>query len=204
MKKLFLIVTVVGLSCVPVAAQSEATQGELSWTYSYLNRDVELVSPIFPDIRRGGRVSVPAGIGFNVSWNLTSYMGIVSDFSYHWKDFTTSLSPTQAKTRDFIFLFGPRFYARSKGVTGFGHALIGGTRSSNEFVDRLTGGDLRSLKISQTNFTLGFGGGIDLNPSEVVAVRAFQFDYLPTYRNGRWVDNYRISSGVVFRFGDTR
>jgi hypothetical protein len=202
MKKIFLIVIVLGLSCVPVIAQSEVGQGELSWTYSYLNREVEIVTPLIPGPPVWTRTSVPTGFGVNFAWNLSNYVAIVTDFSYHWDGFTTSLSPNEVKTGDFIFLGGPRFYARSKYVTGFGHALVGGTRSRREFVDRFTGGDLRSLKVTNTSFTLGLGGGVDVNMSEGVAFRAFQFDYLPTFSNGSWKDNYRVSSGVVFRFGD--
>jgi hypothetical protein len=138
----------------------------------------------------------------DLTWNLSRALAVVSDFSYHQKNFTASIPATEVKTRDFIFLFGPRFYLRSKHITGFGHALFGGTRSSEEFVDQLTGGSLQRLKITGTHFTMGFGGGIDINPNDVVGIRAFQFDYLPTHRNGNWVSNYRASAGIVFRFGD--
>jgi hypothetical protein len=202
MKKLFLIPVVLVLSCLPVAAQSEPSQGELSWTYSYLSRETEIANPVTPGTSSSTRVRVPVGIGMNLTWNLSQALGIVSDFSYHRRNFTASFPPTEVKTRDFIFLFGPRFYLRSKHVTGFGHALFGGTRSSEEFIDQLTGGTLQRFKVTSTSFTMGFGGGVDINPSSVVAFRAFQFDYLPTHRNGNWVNNYRASTGVVFRFGD--
>ncbi len=205
MKNLFLIVTVLVLFQIPINAQDEAGRGELSWQYSYLVKEfdvpVSLTFPLGPT--RTYREDIPGGIGMSVSGNIGRNFALVGDFSYHRKDFTTFIAPrTDLRSRDFIFLFGPRFYLRSRYVTGFGHALFGGTYTRNEFVDRLTGGDLRRLEFSNTSFTMGFGGGADFNIDDVISIRGIQFDYLPKRLDGNWQNNFRIKSGVVFRFGE--
>jgi len=203
MRNPILIAMILCILAIPAFAQSEAGKGELGWQYSYLIKeyDVPSLSPLVA--RREFRRDVPAGIGMDVGVNLSRTISLVGDFSFHREDISTFLAPrTELRSRDFIFLFGPRFYFRSRVITGFGHALFGGTYSNYEFVDRLTGGDLRRSSYSNTNFTMGFGGGLDFSVSDVISIRAVQFDYLPRRERNEWKDSFRFKSGVVFRFGE--
>ena len=101
------------------------------------------------------------------------------------------------------FLFGPRFAMTGGRMTAFAHPLAG--------FSRLSGG------VPQTNFIMGFGGGLDIAITRRIAIRAFQADYVPE-RVGRvpygtgpdsikellppyWRHNLVLQSGVVFRFG---
>ena len=59
---------------------------------------------------------------------------------------------------------------------------------------------------SDNNFQLGFTGGIDWNAGKKVAIRLFQFDWLPTRAKSdssgghEWVKNVtRGSIGIVFK-----
>jgi hypothetical protein len=94
-------------------------------------------------------------------------------------------------------LFGPQFTLRRHKATAFGNILVGVTNT------RLYGqaGTLYEDLIRQNSLTLGLGGGLDVNWTRLVAIRAFQAEYLPTRRSGAWERTYTLTAGVVFRFG---
>ena len=91
--------------------------------------------------------------------------------------------------QNYEFLLGPRYIVRGGRFTGFAHALIG-----LEYV-RFSGG------FGDTAFAMGFGGGVDVNASDRIAIRAFQLDYMPArFSSLRWNHDARVGAGVVFRF----
>ena len=94
-------------------------------------------------------------------------------------------------------LFGPQFTLRRPKATVFANILAGVTNT------RLFGqaGTLYEDLIRQNGLTLGLGGGLDVNWTRLVAIRAFQAEYLPTRRNGAWEATYTLAAGVVFRLG---
>jgi hypothetical protein len=94
-------------------------------------------------------------------------------------------------------LFGPQFTLRRHKATAFGNILVGVTNT------RLYGqaGTLYQDLIRQNSLTLGLGGGLDVNWTRRVAVRAFQVEYLPTRRSSVWETTYTLTTGIVFRFG---
>ena len=93
-------------------------------------------------------------------------------------------------------LFGPQFTLQRHNATAFGNILVGVTNT------RLYGqaGTLYEDLIRQNSLTLGLGGGLDVNWTRLVAIRAFQVEYLPTRRSA-WETTYTLTAGVVFRFG---
>jgi Outer membrane protein beta-barrel domain len=191
MKRLFLISTFLTLSCIPTFAQREVGRGELSWQYSFLSREVERVNIPTNPIQRE---KVPLGFGITVSGNLTRSVAIIGDASYNWND----SSNISIKSRDFIFLTGPRFYIRGDSFSVFGQVTAGASRRTDQFFDQVTPGQI--ISISDTNFALGFGGGADITLSNRVSLRVFQFDFIPTRSNNDWLKNYRFKTGIVFRF----
>jgi hypothetical protein len=84
------------------------------------------------------------------------------------------------------FLFGPqlRFPAT---VSPFIHGLVGGAH--------VGGGGA-----SGTSLAEGFGGGIDIHATKLLAFRPIQVDYIHTRFNSAGQNNFRISLGVVFNF----
>jgi hypothetical protein len=48
---------------------------------------------------------------------------------------------------------------------------------------------------------MGFGGGLDVQVSKTIAVRAIQLDYVPDHIGGSWGHNVRLAVGVVFQAG---
>ena len=85
------------------------------------------------------------------------------------------------------FLLGPRYIMRGERFTGFAHALFGLEHA-------------RAGGFSDTAFAMGFGGGVDVNVSDRIAIRAFQLDYIPVTSSGVWTHDARVGAGVVFKF----
>ncbi len=84
------------------------------------------------------------------------------------------------------FLFGPqlRFPAT---VSPFVHGLVGGVH--------VGGGGA-----SGTSLAEGFGGGIDIHATKLLAFRPIQVDYIHSRFNSTGQNNFRISLGLVFNF----
>jgi hypothetical protein len=174
------------LSAIPASAQDSYPGVEIFGGYSYLSVDLNVDfddDEIFDlDEREGNH-----GFGFSLAGNFSPNIGLVGDFSYHKKEL--ELIGPDLDSTTFVFLFGPRFSARSDAATGFGHVLIGGTRFKLEGFE------------SDVGFTLGVGGGVDVNVGDSLAVRLAQVDYLPTRINGEWLNNLRFQIGLVFKAG---
>src|SRR6266849_1729203 len=94
-------------------------------------------------------------------------------------------------------LFGPELKIRSRKANGFAHALVGVTNTRLVETDSFGTSDLGR----RTNLALGFGGGIDVNLRPRLGIRLCQADYVPTRLEGKWQSDFRVSVGVVFRFG---
>ena len=86
------------------------------------------------------------------------------------------------------FMAGPRFASRGDTATGFVHAMFGGAA-------------FRGFEFSDTGFAMAFGGGLDVNVGKGFAIRAIQFDYVPTRLFDTWQHNIRRGFGVVFKLG---
>src|SRR5262249_34121764 len=87
----------------------------------------------------------------------------------------------------------------------FVHALVGGARVTSSTVFGLVPDQVFfNHTFHQNAFAADGGVGLDINASRHVAIRLFQGDYLYTQfndgKNNRQ-DNFRVSGGLVFRFG---
>ena len=115
-----------------------------------------------------------------VSGNVTPMFSIVGDFGGQYKDGGNAME----------YLFGPRATHRTDKASVFGHALFGGTHFSDG------GGN---------HFTMAYGGGVDVNAGDKMAVRVVQFDWMPIKNGGTgggWTKNsIRLGFGVVFKIG---
>jgi len=113
-----------------------------------------------------------------VSGNLNRWFALTADTSAAYK----------GGGHLYTFMFGPTFSVRTKNLTPFAHALFGGAVAGE-------GGS------SGGAFSMGLGGGLDLNAGSHVALRLVQADWLLLHAGGDTVkDNIRVSSGLVFRF----
>ena len=156
--------------------QTESPRAELFGGYSHLIGDQQ---------------------GFNVSaaGNINKWLGVVGDFS-RLSSKITEQNITEKITGN-IYLFGPQFsYRGNKRVTPFARVMIGAATVKS----KATLGS-QSQEFSETNFSYGVGGGLDIRVSKNVAIRAIQADYIHTSAFGEGHHNGRLSFGVVFRFG---
>jgi opacity protein-like surface antigen len=124
-----------------------------------------------------------------VQYNWNKAFGLKADFSGAYK------SVLGVSLRQHTYLFGPVVSARSEKATVFAHALFGGAHAT---ADAGSGSFLGSA--SDNAFAMAFGGGLDYNFHKNVAIRVGQFDYLPTRFGGETQNNFRYSTGIVFRF----
>jgi hypothetical protein len=116
------------------------------------------------------------GVGISGQYRLSNRLGFVGEFN------TSYGSGTSART----LLFGPEISLRRR-FSPFGHILIGGAHLSQG-------------TSSSGSFATEIGGGVDLNVEGKISWRLAEFNYLPTYFNQGRQDNFRLSTGLVFRF----
>ena len=134
----------------------------------------------------------PIGWQASITANVNEMFGIVGDFGGEYKDDATNCPSCKFHS----FLGGVRIAKRLEKATVFGHALYGGTKISG------TG-------FGETDFTMGYGGGIDVNATDKIAIRIIQFDWLPTRVDSsgtsggkEWLNNImRFGFGIVFKSG---
>lgn len=141
------------------------------------------------------------GFELNFSFNPSRNVRLLGDVGFQFGKTTTTPPPpfTKIHLQATEALFGPQFTLRRPKVTAFANVLVGVTNT------RLYGqaGNLYEDLISQNNLTLGLGGGVDVNWTRLVAIRAFQAEYLPTWRSGAWESTYSLATGIVFRLKET-
>lgn len=174
MRRLVCLLVLMVLAALPAAAQ--APKAEVFGGYSYTR------------INPGG-----SGNGFNlngwngsVAGNVNDWFGIVGDFG------GTYGSPSGVDTNVHTFLFGPRITARNEQLQPFAHALFGGARIK---------GTAAGVSVSDSAFSMALGGGVDWKANDTVAIRLGQLDYLMTRFGNDRQNNFRLSTGIVFRFG---
>ena len=144
-------------------------------------------------------------VGFNGSlfYDFTPHVAVGGDLGVVFGSTTNTIGTTKIDTslHRQTFLFGPQFYfpRRDPGkVTPrpFVHWLVGGVHDTTRTTIGTT-----SVSSSATAFAMAIGGGVDINLNNHFAFRPIQFDYVPTHFGGAWQSNYRISTGLVIRFG---
>jgi hypothetical protein len=86
------------------------------------------------------------------------------------------------------FMGGPQWAWRVNDATVFVHGLVGGAHA-------------QGAGIADTSIAWAAGGGIDWDFSRHFGWRAFQVDYVGTHFLGNTQSDFRVSTGLVFRFG---
>jgi hypothetical protein len=141
------------------------------------------------------------------NYNPTHQLAIVGDFGGQYK---TVLG---VPMNSYQFLFGPRIMFRRNRVTPFVHGLFGGIKNG---IGSTTILGITTPAVSATSLGMGIGGGLDINLSERLALRAIQFDWTPEHIAGTsvtvlgttvsvpgaWATNQvRIGIGLVIKAG---
>lgn len=207
MKRLLSVTSLVLFACLSASAQ-EYPKAEVFGGYSYF--------------RANGGANLH-GWNASVSGNLNSWFGLVADFSGHY-DSTSSRSQfsfpgfpgfpgipgspplsiaVSSDTRVHTFLAGPRFsYRKKERITPFAHALFGASRRHAETEVILDGASRTFFSGNNTSFAAAVGGGVDVELSKNIALRVVQAEYVLTRSFGFNGNNARVSTGIVFRFGN--
>lgn len=195
MRKAFIAALFLAVCAATSFAQEEYKKGEIFVGYSANEVDTN-----------GG--FRPAGVnnrehfnGVNVeaTGNLTRYVGIQGDFSFHQKDehFTVAGANATLRTRLSQFMGGVKVQDNGTEVRfrPFAHALVGVAHASGDFTVPGT-----SASDTDNGLAVALGGGIDFRVHKNVDVRAIQLDYNPNRFNGETSNNFRIGVGLNFRF----
>jgi hypothetical protein len=140
--------------------------------------------------------------GFNgvegfVKGNVSRYVGVVGDYSFHRKSFNETFGTVTAGIdTDLHTLMGGleiKDNNKETKVKPFARVLAGFQHA------RANGSGVITFSDSETGFSGAVGGGIDFRVSPRVDIRAIQFDYNPTHLGGGWQHSFRIGAGIIFR-----
>jgi len=201
MTKAILAACAVIFISLPAPGQ-ETPKGEVFGGYSYFRGD-------------GG--SHLHGWNASITANLNRWFGVTADFSGHYNSERSSLTVLIPRSEDFAsrvdattnihnFLLGGTFsYRGHESLIPFARVLAGFSRNRENVEYALAtrnGIVASSYSNSDTAFAAAVGGGLDVKLSKSFALRVIQVDYLLTRFEHQTQNNVRISTGIVFRFGD--
>lgn len=135
------------------------------------------------------------GFGAGMNFNLTRSFGITANFNGFYKSFNADYEDIHVDLdgRLHTFLFGPTFTKRMDKVNIFTRALFGWGRVSATVAGH-DDSESVSVDFHKWGFAAAVGGGVDLNVTDRISFRAFEFDYFP----------YRHSDGTIFTFNNVR
>lgn len=124
------------------------------------------------------------GAEISPALNFTKHFGVMADASIHFGNHQTNYN----------LLVGPQFPFRLLGGIMSGHVLFGGT---NEKVRVGFGGSSKGRAIAA-------GIAYDRDFSDRIAFRVVQADYLHTNVFSTGEKNLRVSTGIVFHWGERK
>jgi len=167
------------------------------------------------DATVGNRMVGLNGGSTSLALNLNRYVGLVADFGGYDAN-RLQLTGTganqplvvNASGTVYSYLFGPRIsFRNSSRFTPFAQALFGGVHASDVTASNCAGSGCTPLP-AQSAFAMTAGGGLDIGLSRHFSIRAVQAEYMMTRFSdintgaGASQNDLRLSSGLVFRFGD--
>jgi len=139
------------------------------------------------------------GVDTSLFYNVTPHVSIGGDFSFLFGSTSETIGTLKFDTtlHRQTYLFGPQFnfYPDDK-VKIFVHPLFGVVHDTVKFDFGTTTTDS-----SASAFAMAFGGGMDIRVTPRVSFRVFEADYVPTHFGGEFQNNFRLSTGLVLRFG---
>ena len=144
--------------------------------------------------------------GWNLSpvGNVNQHLGIVADFAGHYNSESATVGAAESSSNLTLHsaMAGLRVSDRSLGgLIPFAHSLFGMTRVNAEVTVNQPGIPTSSDSNDVTGFSTALGGGLDISMSPGVALRLFQADYLLIRSDGFKHEGVRVSTGLVWRFG---
>jgi peptidoglycan-associated lipoprotein len=132
-----------------------------------------------------------------VAFNFRRSLGIVGEIA---TQHASNISGTGIDLTLTSYLAGPRYiWTRSDRFRPFAQILLGGAHAGGTLAPGSSG-----LAGSSNAFALIAGGGLDVNLTRHIALRAIEADYyLTRFDNGvnHHQNNLRLAAGVIVRFG---
>lgn len=183
MKKLALVAMfLLGFSLVSAAQDDPAAEVYLG--YAYTRCDAQEMNGESDDM--GCDMS---GWNGSVSLNPNKNVGIVFDFGGTYGTVDDSVDINLSSV-----MLGPKFTYRTERATPFVQVLVGWAHPNVKMGPEV-------LK-KENDFGMAFGGGVDVNITDIVAVRPVQLDYFVIKSGNSMLDNFRYSGGIVFKIGN--
>ena len=188
MGRICLVVLTIAMLATTAAAEGQGS--ELTGGYSYLSSDGGAA----------GRVNMN---GWNTGGTIfmNDLLGLEGNFGNAWRSEDVSIpgASAEAKIKNYTYLFGPRLsFGKGSRVNPYIHALLGFDRLSAE-TSTTIGGVTTEISASDTGFATALGGGVVFGMSKHMGIIT-SGDYLMA-RHNVTQNNFRMSAGVVFRFG---
>ena len=182
---------------VPASAQ-ETPRAELSGGYQLVGFGGELDQ------------TLSKGWYADLAGNFSRVFGVVFQVGGSYKTISQSTTiggVTATATADLKlhqFMGGIRANLRSRAVTPFAEFLVGGVNGSADVEGSVVGGSgppIFSISESEssTNFAMQAGGGVTVNLTDSVGVRAAG-SYLRLFDEDESLNGYRFAGGVVLSF----
>jgi opacity protein-like surface antigen len=187
----------------------DAARADLFLGYSFLRYNSAQTIPAF---------TANGGIG-TFGWNFNPHIGLEAELGgYH----NGNINSHQFDSTSFSYLFGPRLsYHRGKTVDPYIHTLFGGQNYHTSICCYATGvtpvvydPNGSRVAVSQNNFAMAIGGGLDIKIAKNILLRPVQLDYYLTRfqapnvndptgtpSTNRNQNNLRYAAGIAFTFG---
>ena len=194
MKKILLLASMLFALSMAAYAQTEFPKFELAGTFTLLVADIDILDN-----------ETMAGYGISGQYNFSNYFGIVGEWTathgasgpYTWHQDGVDYHIPELDTRVQTMLAGPRFSYRTNRVTVFGHWLVGA--ATNKFDDDI--GEYNYESMTNWQFAMAIGGGLDVNVGKRFALRVGQFDWLPVHSNLDSVNNTNFFNHIRYQVG---
>ena len=193
MKRIPFLLAMLLIAATTALAQNDHPRIEAYGTYQLMIADIDALDN-----------ETLHGFGGGVQWNPMKYLGAVAEVNgaYGSSNFQSATGTVKVNTHVYTYLFGPRGSYRTNKFTLFAHGLFG---FSTLNIDQKNCS--ACVSVSNNKFAAAVGGGVDVNVTPGLAIRAGQFDYVPiktglALNNGgsSYFRNFRYQAGVVFKF----
>jgi len=196
-RKVFLLLSALLLMSHPRAEAQQIEGIEVFGGYSRLQNNLSSTfSPFYSPLTPFGADFSLNGWQASITEKATDWLGLVQEFAGYYG--TKNLIGADNHFNTFSVLSGPRFYYPGlKVITPFAHALFGYDNTSVTIKPQ-------NFKATSGSYAMAFGGGVDVAAGRTLAIRLFQFDYYRPQSFGSGQNNWRVSTGLVFRFGGRR
>ncbi len=196
MQKLIIATLLIASSASLLRAQTPDAQpkNEFFAGYSFHSADINTLTI---DPHR----TAQNGVNLEYTRNITRHIGLTSDASVHFHRDSRSTSVGVFRSqRDQYFLLGG-LQLRSgndERLRPFAHALFGASLFRGFTSDSRPAGIVYTFD-DATSFALALGGGVDFRVGKRIDLRLIQVDYTPTFFGSGRQNNFRISTGIVFK-----